>query len=169
MMSEKKSETDSNLILLDEPGDFKKHAVKVLEETRREILLLSDLLDPAVYDSEEFSDALSRFARGDRNAKVKILVKNIRPMVEQGHYLLRLARRLPSKIEIRRPTFEPKNTELAYLMGDRKYLLYKHEEGVYNGFVNYSAAVECLDLSEEFNWLWDKHSVVDASVRSILI
>lgn len=168
-MAEQISETDPELRLLDAQDDFSSHAIELAGKSRRDLMILSHRLDPLVYDTEDFYQAVLRFARQDRRSMVRMLVNDVKPIVEQGHYLLRLARRLSSKVEIRRLAFEPKDKEAAWLMGDRQYLLYKHDDSVYRGFVNYNARMECLEFADEFNILWDRHSVVDPSLRTFLL
>ena len=107
--------------------------------------------------------------RKDRRAHVKVLVKDIRPVVEQGHRILNLARKLSSKIEIRKLLIKPEKDAISYLIGDRRHLLYMHEDQMYNGFVNFEAALESKGLAEEFTYLWDKHSELDPSLRIMLL
>lgn len=165
-MAEKVSENDPRLVLLSAQEDFARHACQVVGESRRDVFVLSSRLDPGVFDTREFHQALIDFARGGRQASVRILVKDARPMVEQGHSILRLARRLSSKLEIRLLQAEPRNKDAAWLMGDRQHLLWQHDDGVYQGFVHYQARVQCQDLAEEFQLLWDRHSVLDPVLRS---
>jgi len=168
-MVEKASETDTNLILIDELNDFSSHSLQLVESSRREVLLLSKTLDPALYNNESFYQAILDFARKDRNVRVKILVKDIQPVVEQGHRLLTLARRLSSKIEIRKLLSKSQKDSITYLIGDRKHLLYMHEDQIYNGFINYEAAQESKSLTDEFTYLWDTHSELDPTLRTMLL
>ncbi len=168
-MAEHASETDTNLTLIDELDDFSRHSLQVVESSRREVLLLSKTLDPAIYDNEPFYQSILDLARRDRNVQVRILVKDIQPVVEHGHRILNLARRLSSKIEIRKLLIKPEKDSITYLIGDRKHLLYMHEDQVYNGFVNYDAAQESKSLADEFTYLWDKHSVLDPALRTMLL
>lgn len=168
-MTEHVSENDQNLILLDELEDFSRSSLKVVELSRREVLLLSRTLDPALFNNEAFYQHLLDLARRDRNVRIRILVKDIRPVVEQGHRILNLARKLSSKIEIRKLLSRPEKDAIAYLIGDRRHLLYMHEDQIYNGFVHFDAAVECRGLADEFSYLWDKHSELDPALRSMLI
>ncbi|MBN4059763.1 hypothetical protein JYU22_01765 [Gammaproteobacteria bacterium AH-315-E17] len=168
-MTEHTSETDINLVLIDELDDFSKHSLQVVETSRREILLLSKTLDPALYDNDAFYQCILDLARSDRNAQVKILLKDIRPVIEQGHRILNLARRLSSKIEIRKLLIKPAKDSITYLIGDRKHLLYMHEDLIYNGFVNYAAAQESKILADEFTYLWDRHSELDPALRTMLL
>lgn len=168
-MAEQASESDTSLILIDELEDFTKHSVQVVEASRREVLLLSKTLDPAIYNNEPFYQSILDLARSDRNVQVRILVKDIQPVVEQGHRILNLARRLSSKVEIRKLLSRPQKDSITYLIGDRKHLLYMHEDLVYNGFVNYEAAQESKSLADEFTYLWDKHSELDPALRTMLL
>src|SRR6056300_965268 len=106
-MAEQTSETDTNLILIDELNDFSKHSMQIVESSRREVLLLSKTLDTVIYNNESFYQSIINFARSDRNVQVRILVKDIQPVVEKGHRILNLARRLSSKIEIRKLLIKP--------------------------------------------------------------
>lgn len=168
-MAEQASESDTSLILIDELEDFTKHSVQVVEASRREVLLLSKTLDPAIYNNEPFYQSILDLARSDRNVQVRILVKDIQPVVEQGHRILNLARRLSSKVEIRKLLSRPQKDSITYLIGDRKHLLYMHEDLVYNGFANYEAAQESKSLADEFTYLWDKHSELDPALRTMLL
>jgi len=168
-MSEHTSEVDPNLILLDEFDDFAKHALQVVEASRREILILSKTFDPALYNTEAFYQQILDLARADRNRQVKILVKDIQPVVEQGHRILALARRLSSKVEIRKLLIKPQKDSITYVIGDCKHLLYMHEDQVYNGFVHYEAAQECKSLADEFSYMLDKHSELDPALRTMLL
>ena len=58
---------------------------------------------------------------------------------------------------------------ISYIIGDRKCLLYMHEDLLYNGFINYEALQECKSLADGFTYLWDKHSVLDPSLRTMLL
>ncbi len=168
-MSEHVSETDENLILIDELEDFNNHSLKVIEASRREILIISKTLDPALFDTESLYQKVLDMARSDRNARVKILVKDIRPIVERGHRLLNLARRLSSKVEMRKLLGKTERDSISYVIGDRKQLLYLHEDQIYNWFVNYEGAVESKGLADEFDYLWDTQSEVHPSLRIMLI
>ncbi len=164
-MTEIPSEADNNLIILSGLDAFTKHSIQLVEQANRHVYILSQHLDFPLYDNPDFESALSTLARNDRNAEVRILVKNIRPLLERNHSLLELARRLPSKIKVRRLLIEPENDERAYLIGDRSLLLYKHDDSEYSGFANYDAGPEVLKIMEEFDYLWQRQSAEDAELR----
>jgi len=168
-MTEKISELDPNLALLDELADYQRHALNAVQQGRRKLYILSDLLDDPVYNTDAFRDAVRNLAIKDRYSEVRILVKDIKPLVERGHRLLELARRLSSKVQLRKLTVPPLNNDQAYMIVDNATILYKHVDTVYNGYVDYAAAPKCKLLIEEFNKAWDMFGEVDPSLRYQLI
>ena len=168
-MTEHTSEIDPNLILLDEFDDFIKHSLKLVESSRRELLIMTKTFDPDLYSNESFYQHVLDLARTDRYTQIRILVKDIQPVVEQGHRILELSRRLSSKVEIRKLLIKPQKDSIAYVIGDRKHLLYMHDDQDYNGFVYYEAAQECKSLADEFSYLWDKNSELDPALRTMLL
>lgn len=166
-MKEKQSDTDENLFLLDDAEAFAKHACQIAEQSSRKLAILSNFLDPIIFDQQDFSALVSRLARSDRNARVRILVKDIQPLTERGHALLSLARRLSSKVEIRKLLIEPQNDAQAYLISDRQRVLYKHDDGEYQGFANYRAGPEANKLLTDFDNFWERHSELSPDLRSL--
>ncbi|MCW8193954.1 hypothetical protein F6455_04030 [Proteobacteria bacterium 005FR1] len=167
-MKERPSEVSDKLFLLKDAEAFALHAKQLVGGSRRELVILSELLDPLIYD-QALSELVSQLARGDRKARVRILLKNIQPVIERGHPLLALARRLSSKLEIRRLLIEAENEAQAYLIGDRDHLLYLHSDREYKGFSNYAAGPEVARLLESFNHLWERHSEASPALRALFI
>lgn len=164
-MKEVQSEASEHLWLLEDAEAFAKHAKKLAEQSARQICILSASLDPSVFDQEDFVDQVSRLARSDRRAQVRILVKDIRPMLDRGHQLLTLSRRLTSKVHIRKLLTDPQDKPHSYLLSDRGLLLYMHEEGAYKGFADYDAAPRVQQLLEDFSHLWEHHSEASPDLR----
>lgn len=148
------SQVSSDLFLLEGLADFKQFALDTVTQSKRTIYLLSNELDLPVYGTDEFVGALSAFARSSRYAQVQLLIKNTKLVAEIGHPLAKLHQRLPSKIQLRKLTLEPSDNDMAFLMGDAQFLLYKNDDLFFKGFANWSAAVECKSLKEEFERLW---------------
>jgi len=148
------SSVSPDLFLLDSITDFQEHSLKLLNQARRNIAILSRDLDEAVYGNDEFIEALSHFVRSSRSAQVQVLVKNTKPAIESGHSLTKLHQRLSSKVLLRKLTLEPANTDMGFMLCDTAGLLYKNDDGVYQGFANYNAAVEVKRFREVFDYLW---------------
>lgn len=148
------SSVSPELFLLHSVGDFQVESLKLVQQTRRSIAILSRDLDQLVYGSSEFVEALSNFSRTSRYAQVQILVKNSKQLVETGHQLAKLHQRLSSKIMLRKLTVGPQNTDMGFMLCDTDALLYKNDESSYKGFANFNAAVEVKRLRETFDYIW---------------
>lgn len=78
------------------------HAVRALAASaRRSIDIVSRELDPRLYDDADFVEAVRSFIIGSRQARLRMLVRNVEPIVKTRHRLLGLAHRLTSYCEVR--------------------------------------------------------------------
>jgi hypothetical protein len=148
------STTDPQLFLLDSQNDFQEFALKLAQQARRYIFILSRDLDARVYGTQEFVDTISILARDNRYTEIKILVKNTRELAESSHPLVKLAQRLPSKITLRKLKVEPDNADMGFMICDTQQLLYKADEAAYVGFANFNAATEIKHLRDAFDYVW---------------
>lgn len=168
-MDQERTQHDDSLVLLEGMEAFREQALAALRSGQRKVYLLSETLDPAVYDTDEFRDALRDLVIRDRYCKAFILVKDIQPIVERGHRLLELSRRLSSKVSMRKLTVMPRNKDEGYLVAGRSTLLYKHDDHHYKGYLDTAAAPRCRSLVEEFTQLWDLYGEEHPSLRQQLI
>ena len=148
------SSVSPDLFLLSSMQDFQEQSLKLLNQSRRTIAILSSELDEAIYGNDEFIHALSGFVGDSRHAQVQILVKNTKPIIKTGHKLAKLHQRLSSKILFRKLTVEPDNNEMGFMLCDTDALLYKNDDRVYQGFANFNAAVEVKRFREIFDYVW---------------
>ena len=161
--------SSTDLHLLDSVEGFRAHALEMATHARHSVDILSTDLDFPLYNNAPFQQALSALARRGRNSQVRILVKATKPLVEKGHGVAQLVKRLPSKLEIRKLHLEPQNNAMAYLVVDRELLLYKNDDEAYQGFANYSARPEARRLLEEFTYLWEQHAREDPQLRLLTL
>lgn len=172
-MSEQSS-TSKDLFLLDSAQDLREHALDLASRGRRQLKILSQRLDPTLYDNDNFASAVSFLARYHRSSSVQILVKDTKPLIERGHSLIRLAQRLPSKVEIRllkqETRQEPDNNAMGFMLVDSDGLLYINDDNAHRaetrGFANYAAAPEMKSLNEVFQRLW-QCSEPDPNLRQL--
>ncbi len=163
------SDNNPNFFLLEELAAFRAHALKAVQQGRGQLCILCATLDAPLYNTDEFRDAVRTLVTHDRYGQARFLVKDIRPMIENGHRLLQLAHRLPGKVEVRKLTVAPMNTDSAWLVVDNATLLYKHDDATYNGYVDYAAAPKCKLLLEEFTNLWELYGEEDPNLRQQLL
>lgn len=89
-------------------NDHEKAALAIIKQTKRRLRILNYNLDHEVFDHERLCDAISSLARSHRYSEIKILLIDVKPIVQRGHKLLKLQRKLPSSIVIRQ--IEPEHT-----------------------------------------------------------
>jgi len=160
------SQSSDALILLDSRDDFCEYIDTLLIEGRRNVKILSRELEPSLYNRESCVRALSALARAHPLAQVEILVKDSQNLVEQGHQIVRLAQRLPSKISIRRLSIEPEDDAMAFMIVDRDGLLFKNDENSMQGFANLQAGAEIKNLMDVWERLW-QNSEADPQLRPL--
>ncbi|WOJ94067.1 GNAT family N-acetyltransferase [Congregibacter variabilis] len=105
------------------PQPFAELVIAQATLARRELRILSPRLDPRVFDNEDLESAIRSFLRGGSLCNVQILVQDARAIVQRGHRLLALSRRLPSRVEIRRLAEHPQWNGETLVMRDRGSLL----------------------------------------------
>lgn len=164
-MSRQSSVSDA-LFLLENVSDFQEQALKLVQSAQRQLAILSTNLDPLVYDTEEFVSAASQFARSSRYAQITVLVKNTQSLIDRGHRLARLSQRLSSKVQLRKLTLQPENTDMAFMLCDSNMLLYKNDDQIFQGFVNYAAEVEVKRLRETFDYVW-QHAIPEVNLQQL--
>ena len=162
------SSVSDKLLILDSAGDFIEHTDRVLADARRGVNILSHKLDPQVLDRDELATHLARLATRAREARVRILVRDPRDMIERGHRLLRLAQKLPSKVSIRKIGVEPDDTHMGFVTADTSRLVFKNADSHYAGFVDYQGARQIKALIERFNHCWE-HAEDDPNLRQLTL
>jgi hypothetical protein len=95
----------------------------IASSARRELMIVSGVLEPRLYDQQPFLDGVRRLATSGRRARIRILVAEVERAVGADHRLLELARRLSSFIEIRRLAPDDADTQDHFLLADCRRLL----------------------------------------------
>jgi predicted GNAT family N-acyltransferase len=131
-------------------------ALDLAQQCRRQLRLLSNDLDPELFDSTEFATALTQLARRGRACEIRILVLDVRAIVQRGHVLLELARRLSSNVRIRRADCAPTDIRENYLVADQRGVLcysLREPEKAWSDYNNRPVEEDyCAQLDE----LWER-------------
>lgn len=148
------------------PHPFDEYAVALVQSARRYICILSPGLDHAAFDSETLSQALSTLARRSRQTQVRILIADSRDVVNRGHRLLQLARRLPSAIQMQKIVEHPEWKGETVVIRDRDGVLFKPAGSGNDGFYEPSSRASTQRHLELFDELW-RFSEEDPELRSL--
>ena len=147
------------------PHPFAEWAIALTADASREICILSPDLDHRVFDDRNLVDALSALARRSRQSRVRVLISNYRPMIQRGHRLLALARRLPSSILLQQLDEHPDWKGETLVIKDRNGVLCKPAESE-AAFCEPDSRARAERYLELFNELW-RHSAPHIEFRSV--
>lgn len=143
-------------------------ALELAQQSRRQLRLLSHTLESELFDRDDFASALSKLARASRFSEIRILVLEVKPIVERGHRLLELCRRLSTTLHIRRADCEPETIKENFLVADDRgvlcYML-REPEKAWADFNNLPLA---QDYATQFDELWHR-SIDDPELRLLHI
>jgi predicted GNAT family N-acyltransferase len=148
------------------PAPFNDRVLDLAESASRYLYILSPTLDPRVFDRAELVEALTELARDSRQTEVRILVADPRPLVQNGHRLLSLARRLPSKVRLHAIKDHPEWQGETIVIRDRNGLLYKPGDSDKKGFYEPDSRASTQRHLDLFHELW-RHSESSVDLRSV--
>ncbi len=94
----------NDLFHLHDEDDHLIHAAGMLRQAKRDLAIFSYDLDPAVFDQIPFVEAFKALALRSRFSRIRLLIQDNTLVLQRGHRLVELAQRLPSVIEIRKPS-----------------------------------------------------------------
>ncbi|WP_439101472.1 GNAT family N-acetyltransferase [Congregibacter sp.] len=148
------------------PHPFSELVVAQARLARRELRILSPKLDNRVFDQEDLVSAIRLFLRGGNLSHVQVLVQDARAIVQRGHRLLALSRRLPSRIEIRRLAEHPQWNDDTLVIRDRDSVLELPGKGVDAGFYRPEDRPRSEAAINRFDELW-RLGQIDPEFRAL--
>ena len=157
----------SNEVLELETAAQNRHLTLLMtQQARGRIRIISRHLDPAIYDSAAFIDAVRTLLTGQPRSRVEILLKDCRPAIQRGHRVLALAQRLTSYIEIRR--MSPRHGEFnsAYFIVDRCGYIDRIFADRFEGAACFNDPRGCKARLESFQALWQEADI-DPEIRRL--
>jgi hypothetical protein len=147
------------------PQPLAELTLKICSSSSRKIRIVSPQLDHRIFDNPELVDALSALARRDRNSSVHILISDSRPIINDGHRVLNLARRLPSSVSIRKLADHPEMTGDTIIIRDLDGVIFMPEDGG-PGFYEPDSRSSAQLFINKFEPLWQR-SVQDPEFRRL--
>ncbi len=149
------------------PTDAAEFIHACVAKAHRSIDLFSHHLTPGLYSGEALVDAVSALARSGAQCKVRILIRDSRPLHGTRHPLLLLAQRLPSHIEVKVLAEDLAKLNIAYLIVDQAHVVYFNDEANSQGFISEDARAEAQSLLEAFDPMWESNTKDDPNLRKL--
>jgi H2-forming N5,N10-methylenetetrahydromethanopterin dehydrogenase-like enzyme len=130
-------------------------ALELVKQTRQKLAIISQELDPNVYDQADFVEAMRQLAVNNRFVEIRIIVFEPELIVRKGHKLLDLAGKISSFIEMRKVSSKYKSFNESVLIADDVGYLYRESTERYKGKVNFNSRRESKHLLDVFNEMWE--------------
>jgi GNAT superfamily N-acetyltransferase len=154
---------ESRLMTFDSENDCREAVAHLVADARRTIVLHSPSLAAELFASGPCLEPFRQFARR-RRTRLRILVEDARAIAATGHPLLELARRLPTKVHMRRWPDDHTPSRRDYVVVDEEAVWIRPDADAFVGWANPHDRVEARRLLEEFNWLFER-SIDDPEFR----
>jgi hypothetical protein len=137
---------------------------------RRRLDIVSRSLEPAVYETKEFLDAVQKLVvTGRGHAHVRILVLDVEALISRGdHRLVMLAMRVSSYMEIRRLGPDQQGFNEAMLIADQVGVIHRMVSDRYEGVANFHDPLRAARLSESFELMW-QNAEPDPHFRRLML
>ena len=148
------------------PSPFDERIVALADTAARYLYILSPRLEHQVFDNPDLVAALSELARRSRQTEIRLLISDTRALVNRGHRLLALARRLPTTVQVRKLAHHPEWKGQTLVIRDRDGMLYKPAESDKEAFYWDDSRAEVQPQLELFEDLW-RYSTEDPELRSL--
>lgn len=141
-------------------------AVNLVRQAKRTLVIAGRDLDAALYNNDAFCDAVAQLATRSKYSHIRMLIQDSNPLVQNGHCLLHLARRLTSFMEIRIFGNEFKNFNQAFLIVDDSGYIKRKNADRYDAIANFNDAFTAREMAKAFQGMWDE-SEADPQLRRL--
>lgn len=146
--------------------DFRAACVQMASQSRNQIDIFTNDLDPALYDQKAFIQSVKWLCLNSRTLVIRILLKDNTGIQKKGHRLIELAQKLTSKISIHRPLPDHIEIMANYMIVDKTGYILRNRHQYYDGVAEFNNRLFCKKLSEQFNQAWEQ-SEEDIALRHL--
>lgn len=155
-------------IKLDGVEEFRSASLQLAGQAQRSLEIFSYDLDATLYDQQPFISAVRKFCLRSQFSQVRILLQNNVQVQKQGHRLVELVRKMPSSMEIRRPSSDYIDHQKYFLVVDQRAYLRWGLSKRYQGYVASDYRLKAQRLSDLFNEIW-QCSQSDSELRRLYL
>lgn len=153
--------------ILDGPSDCRDCARNLTLLARQRVLIVSQHLEPELYNDREIYNHLTSLATSNRKADIRLIAHDTRTAANQGHYLINLTQKLPSFAQIRTTVTraDKQFLESWLIIDDMAYMRIKNPAR-YEGNYETNNKLECRSYIDRFEEMWESCQV-DQNTRRL--
>ncbi len=158
---------DIESIVLETREDCQNAAKALILGTVGRLYLRTQSLETSLYHNHPIYQHLSQLTSQNRNTDIRIIAKDTRLASSRGHYLIHLAQKLPSFVQIRiAETPVQRNFNESWLIADDSAYMRIRSPDRYEGNYELDNPLECRLLTESFKEAWEA-CVPDQNTRRL--
>ncbi|MBB3046413.1 putative GNAT family N-acyltransferase [Litorivivens lipolytica] len=129
----------------------------MLSQSRQQIRIFSESLNPAAFDSDDVRNALSTLARRHKSTEIRLLVLRPDLLAGTGHRLLELQRRLSSAILLKvLPEEQAGQQDEEFVVADRCGLIVSSRRSPGTHWADFNNRPLAQNYSIQFDQLWNQ-------------
>jgi hypothetical protein len=134
--------------------DLQVAATDIIARARREIMICSPVLDPALYNRATLAEALGHFVARRANNRIRVVVEDTGHMLLTGVRLVELARRFSDMILIRRLGEPHHGLAEMFVVADGENCLHQQDTAAMDATLDFHAPHLAIPLARRFEAIW---------------
>jgi len=159
---------DEKVITLDNIDAFRDTTLQLAQQAQRQIVIFTPDLEPDLYSSDIFIDALLKLIKRSRYTRIRILATETKYLTEQGHKILTPLRRSDEQLQIKKLGSNPASSNTAYFICDDHSIIRRQDANVYRGFCYSNDRARVKDQLEDFDLQWNV-ALADPNLRQLTL
>ena len=159
---------NNKLLQLESFEENRQLATVMVQQARYTLDIISRLLDPLVFNSPEFIEAVRQMVTGNRQPKIRIIVFDPEAIVRNGHRLVDLAGSLSSFIEMRKASREFHSYNECLLLADNTAYMHRLNGERFEATANFNDRRQVKFFIDDFENMWSS-AIPDPNLRRISI
>lgn len=129
-------------------------ALALVQSARRELMVVSPVLDAALWNSAAMGEALGRFISRSRNNHARLVVEDTEHMLVTCTRLVELARRFSDLLLIRRLGEPHRGLNQMFMIADGDSCIVQQDIGVMNATLDLHKPQVVAPLAVRFEEIW---------------
>lgn len=146
--------TADALSMLTSVDDVRGAVRRAASGAQRLMSILTEDLEPEVYDHPVFLETVKRFVLSRSFAKVRVLLHDASRMIGNSNRFIAMSRRLASCIEIRIVAPAYRASTQALLLADEKAIVYRPRYDSWDGVAGFNQPPIVRMHLQEFDQMW---------------
>jgi hypothetical protein len=157
---------NDDLLQLASCDENRQLATFMVQQCRRTLEIISRLLDPLIFNSPEFIEAVRQMVITNSQPRIRIIVFDPETIVRNGHRLVELSGLLSSFIEMRKASKEFYYYNECLLLADNCAYMHRINAERFEATANFNDKRQSKLYADEFETMWTS-GLIDTNLRRL--